>query len=202
MGIGNMRISLAALIVALGAGCGGTPAKSMPDMNGGGGIGGNAFLVNVLTKANVNGSMTPVRELNTIVGFSPIGGIKPDYDDRQGLFGCSASHLANGKTLGSDSDAGTVNISMYSAANFLDGTAAPGFQFQVGQPVEHGGEAEIVGAGISDRLIQMAAHRRQTELIEFLGECAHRSRSFQGREKRRIPPATKDRSPVDPVPDY
>jgi hypothetical protein len=127
MGIGNIRTSLAALVVALGAGCGGTPAKMTPDMAGsGGGIGGNAFLVNVLTKANVNGSMMPVRELNTVVGFSPIGkGHKPDYDDRQGLFGCSASHLTNGQSLGSDSDAGTVSINMYGAANFLDGTAAP-----------------------------------------------------------------------------
>jgi hypothetical protein len=120
MGIGNIRISLAVLLVA---GCGGGPAKPTPDM--GGGIGGNAFLVDVLTKANVNGTLMPVRELNTVVGFSAIGGLKPDYDDRQGLFGCSASHLANGKTLGSDSDAGTVTIDMYSAANFLDGTPAP-----------------------------------------------------------------------------
>src|SRR5689334_22135662 len=84
----------------------------------------------------------------------------------------------------------------------FDGTASSRLQFQIGQTLQCGSEAQVIGGGISDRLIQMAAHRRQAELFQFLGECVHRSRSFRGEEERRIPTATEDRSPVDPVPGY
>ena len=61
----------------------------------------------------------------------------------------------------------------------FDGTSAPGLEFQIRELLQCGKEAQVVGGSISDRLIQMVAHRRQAELFEFLGECAHRSRSFR-----------------------
>ena len=50
----------------------------------------------------------------------------------------------------------------------FDGTAVAGFQFQIGERFQRLREAEILGRGISDRLIQLAAHRRQAELVQFL----------------------------------
>jgi hypothetical protein len=63
----------------------------------------------------------------------------------------------------------------------FDGAAAPGLQFQIGQPLQGGRQAKILAGRVSDGLIQMTAHRRQAELFEFLGECNHRVVSFQGK---------------------
>ncbi|WP_394848189.1 hypothetical protein LZC95_12070 [Pendulispora brunnea] len=88
-------------------------------------FGGNAILVNLSTKVSIGGTPTPVRVLKPVVGFSALGSLKHQYDGRQGLFGCYADHFGVGQNLGSDSNAGTVTITDYSQANFLDGTPAP-----------------------------------------------------------------------------
>jgi hypothetical protein len=83
----------------------------------------------------------------------------------------------------------------------FDGAAA-GLQFQIRQALEGGGEAEIVFSRLSDGLIQMAAHRRQAELFQFLWERNHPSPSFRGKEKRHIPAARADRWRAGLVPGY
>ncbi|WP_394837674.1 hypothetical protein LVJ94_12265 [Pendulispora rubella] len=88
-------------------------------------FGGNAILVNLSTKVSIGGTPTPVRVLKPVVGFSALGALKHQYDGRTGLFGCYADHFGEGQNLGSDSNAGTITITDYSQANFLDGTAAP-----------------------------------------------------------------------------
>ena len=50
----------------------------------------------------------------------------------------------------------------------LDGTAVADFKFAVGKRFQRGSESEVFGGGISQDLIQILAHRRQTELIQFL----------------------------------
>ena len=48
------------------------------------------------------------------------------------------------------------------------------FQFHVGEPLQSRGDAEILGGGFSERRLQLAAHGRQTQLIQFLFEGCHR----------------------------
>jgi len=50
----------------------------------------------------------------------------------------------------------------------FDGTLVTGFEFAVEECFQGLGEAEIPGGGVSQRLIQMEAHRRQIQLIQFL----------------------------------
>ena len=55
----------------------------------------------------------------------------------------------------------------------FNGAVVAGLQFQVGKPFQRGGHAEVLSGGLSDRRLQLAAHRRQVQLIQFLGE-SHR----------------------------
>ena len=44
---------------------------------------------------------------------------------------------------------------------------------QIQQDLQRLGEAEVFGGRLRDRLIQLAAHRRQTELVQLLLERGH-----------------------------
>jgi hypothetical protein len=50
----------------------------------------------------------------------------------------------------------------------FDGTLVTGFEFSVEECFQGLCEAEIPGGGVSQRLIQIEAHRRQVQLIQFL----------------------------------
>ena len=50
----------------------------------------------------------------------------------------------------------------------FDGTLVTGFEFAIEECFQGLREAEIVGGGISQHLIQMEAHGRQIQLIQFL----------------------------------
>jgi hypothetical protein len=50
----------------------------------------------------------------------------------------------------------------------FDGTLVTCFEFVIEECFQGLGEAEIPGGGVSQRLIQMEAHRRQIQLIQFL----------------------------------
>ena len=54
----------------------------------------------------------------------------------------------------------------------FDGAAVARFQFHIGEPFQRGGHAEILGGGLRDRRLQLAAHRRQIQLMQFLFEGA------------------------------
>ena len=60
-------------------------------------------------------------------------------------------------------------------------TAVTGLQFHIGQQLERGEDAEIARGGISDRRLDLSAHRFQVQLLQFLFERDHRV-SFQIRE--------------------
>jgi hypothetical protein len=108
----------------MNSGCGKPSNSGGGDMSVKSGFGGTLLLTNMLSKQPSTGAM--IRQLLPVVGFSPAGAVHHDYDDRNGgVFGCVADHFSGGRTLGSDSDAGTVKITMYSASTFMDGTQAP-----------------------------------------------------------------------------
>jgi hypothetical protein len=50
----------------------------------------------------------------------------------------------------------------------FDGTLVTGFEFAIEERFQGLGKAEILGGGVSQHLIQMEAHRRQIQLIQFL----------------------------------
>jgi len=50
----------------------------------------------------------------------------------------------------------------------FDGTLVTGFEFAIEERFQGLREAEILGGGVSQHLIQMEAHRRQIQLIQFL----------------------------------
>ena len=50
----------------------------------------------------------------------------------------------------------------------FDGTLVTGFKFAIEECFQGLGKAEILGSGVSQHLIQMEAHRRQIQLIQFL----------------------------------
>lgn len=50
----------------------------------------------------------------------------------------------------------------------FDGTLVTGFEFTIDEPFQGLSEAEVLGGGVSQDLIQMKAHRRQIQLLEFL----------------------------------
>ena len=56
----------------------------------------------------------------------------------------------------------------------FNGAAVAGFQFHIGKPLQGGGHTEVPGGGFRDRRLQLAAHRRQAQLIQFLFEGSHR----------------------------
>ena len=56
----------------------------------------------------------------------------------------------------------------------FDGAAVARFQFHVGEPFQSGGRAEVLGGGFRERRLQLAAHRRQIQLLQFLFEGCHR----------------------------
>lgn len=56
----------------------------------------------------------------------------------------------------------------------LDGALITSFQFHVGEPLQSGRYAEILGGSISQSRLQLAAHRREVQLIQLLFESRHR----------------------------
>jgi hypothetical protein len=56
----------------------------------------------------------------------------------------------------------------------LDGAAVAGIQFHIGEHLDRGGDAEVARGCLSDRRLDLAAHRPQVQLLQFLFECGHR----------------------------
>ena len=56
----------------------------------------------------------------------------------------------------------------------VDGALFAGFQFHVGEPLQGGRRAEILGGGFSQSRLQLAAHGGQAQLIQLLFERSHR----------------------------
>jgi hypothetical protein len=52
----------------------------------------------------------------------------------------------------------------------FDGALVTGLEFTIEERFQGLREAEIFGGGVSQRLIQMEAYRRQVQLIQFLLE--------------------------------
>ena len=48
------------------------------------------------------------------------------------------------------------------------------FQFHIGEQFDGGRDAEVSGRGFSDRCFDLAAHRFQVQLLQFLFERSHR----------------------------
>jgi hypothetical protein len=68
---------------------------------------------------------------------------------------------------------GVLGVQPREAKTALDGTAVARLQFQVRQGLQGLRETEVLGGGLRDHLIQLAAHRRQAELIQFLVQRGH-----------------------------
>jgi hypothetical protein len=56
----------------------------------------------------------------------------------------------------------------------LNGALGAGVDFHIGQPLQGRRRAEILGGGFSQSSLQLAAHGRQTQLIQLLFEGCHR----------------------------
>ena len=63
---------------------------------------------------------------------------------------------------------GTSNAETRETKAALNGTSVAHFQFAIGECLQRGRKTEIFGSSISQNLIQILAHRRQVELIQFL----------------------------------
>jgi len=56
----------------------------------------------------------------------------------------------------------------------FDGASVTGIQFHIGQQFDSGRDAEIARGGVSDRRLDLSAHRLQIQLLQFLFEWGHR----------------------------
>ena len=65
---------------------------------------------------------------------------------------------------------GVLGMQAGEAETALDGAAVARFQFQVGERFQCLREAEVLVGGVRERLIELAAHRGQAELVQFLVE--------------------------------
>ena len=63
----------------------------------------------------------------------------------------------------------------------LDGALFARIQFHVRQPLQGGCRAEILGGGFRKSRLQLTAHRRQTQLLQFLFQGSH-GFPFRGQE--------------------
>ena len=50
----------------------------------------------------------------------------------------------------------------------FNGAVVACFQFHIGKPFQGGGHAEVLGGSFREGRLQLAAHRRQAQLIQFL----------------------------------
>ena len=57
----------------------------------------------------------------------------------------------------------------------LDSAAVARVQFEIGECFQCVCEAQVLSRGISDHLIELPAHRRQTELIQFQMQRGHKT---------------------------
>jgi len=55
----------------------------------------------------------------------------------------------------------------------LNGILVAGFQFQVRERFQSLRKAQVLGRRVASDLIELAAHRRQRQLIEFLVQQGH-----------------------------
>ena len=62
----------------------------------------------------------------------------------------------------------------------FDGTLVTGLELAIDERFQGLGKAEIFGGGISQHLIQLLAHGRQVQLIQFLLQWGHRSPFWNG----------------------
>ena len=76
---------------------------------------------------------------------------------------------------------GMTDAQMREAKAPLNGTGVAGFEFAVDERFQRGREAEILSGSFTQKLVQVPAHRRQCQLIEFLLEKVHRT-PFENRE--------------------
>ena len=63
---------------------------------------------------------------------------------------------------------GVARAETREAKTALDGAAVADFQFAVGKRFKRRRQTEVFGGSISQNLIQILAHRREAELIQFL----------------------------------
>ena len=56
----------------------------------------------------------------------------------------------------------------------FNGALRARFDFHVGEPFQRGRGAEILGGGVSQSRLQLAAHGGQAQLVQFLFEGSHR----------------------------
>ncbi len=70
-------------------------------------------------------------------------------------------------------DAG-LDLQARTLESALDGALITSFQFHVGEPLQGGRYAEILGRSISQSRLQLAAHGREIQLIQLLFESRHR----------------------------
>ena len=68
---------------------------------------------------------------------------------------------------------GVLGMQPREAETALNGATLPGFQFEVDERFQSFDEAAVAGRSVSDRLIQLAGHRGQAELIQFLVQWCH-----------------------------
>jgi len=57
----------------------------------------------------------------------------------------------------------------------LDGAAVARVQFQIGERFQCLREAQVLSRGVGDHLVELLAHRRQAELVQFHMEGSHKS---------------------------
>src|SRR5258708_20519304 len=79
----------------------------------------------------------------------------------------------------------------------FDGALLSGLQFQIQESFQDLGSAEIPGARISQRLIQMVAHGRQVQVFQFLLQRCHENPFWSEESKSHSQPRTTDRWPAD-----
>jgi len=76
---------------------------------------------------------------------------------------------------------GMTDAQMGEAKATLNGTSIPGFELAIDERFQSGRQAEILSGSFTQELIQVPAHRRQCQVIEFLLERVHRT-PFENRE--------------------
>ena len=69
---------------------------------------------------------------------------------------------------------GVLGMQAGHAEASLDGAAVARVQFQIGERFQCLREAQILSRGVGDHLVELLAHRRQAELVQFQMQGGHR----------------------------
>ena len=70
---------------------------------------------------------------------------------------------------------GVLRMQAGHAETALDSAAVARVQFKISERLQCVGEAQVLSRGISDHLIELLAHRRQTELVQFQMQRGHKT---------------------------